>query len=159
MSYPVCMRHLMRIGLLSVTLVTPGAPLHTPDVGLPNLIIEIAIDSLNDVAQAHYTPWRGVILYNPLLQHRLGPELTAFFRAHEFGHLYHHHTRTATSGTGVLRDYEFTADCYAARQLHARQPRAVEAAIAFFERQGEATLDAAHPAGRDRARQLRKCAR
>jgi hypothetical protein len=153
------MRHIRRIGLLSVALLGRGVPAPAPEVGLPGLVVEIAVDSLKDVALALYTPARGTILYNPSLHRQLGPALSAFFRAHEFGHLYHHHTRHGAPGASELRAFELQADCYAARRLAATRPEAITAAIAFFTGPGRAALDHEHPAGAARAAAIRKCAR
>lgn len=147
----------MRLGLLGITLLNPGTPVRSADVGLPGLIIEIAVDSLEDVATAHYAPARGIIYYSPARYRELGPELSAFFRAHEFGHLYYHHTR-AGQDAKALRQLELAADCYAARMLAPTRPVAIASAITYFTRQGATALDAGHPAGIRRAARVRECA-
>lgn len=134
-----------------------------PETGLPTLVLEVASDSLKDVAVAVYTPSRGVIYYNPALERRLGADLAAFFRAHEFGHLYYHHTRAnalASAGAHsdlLLQARELEADCYATRRLSAINPRAVRAAVRFFTRMGKFRYDLEHPTGAERAAKILSC--
>ena len=151
------MRNIMRMGVLSVALLNPGMPAHAPEVGLPNLVVEVAVDSLKDVAMAMYTPWRGIIYYSPALHDQLGPRLSTFFRAHEFGHLYHHHVRSGSTSSAELRDYELEADCYAAQRLGNSARGTIEAAIAFFESQATQSVDDEHPTGAVRAATIMKC--
>lgn len=157
------MTSLLRLGLVGLTILNHGVTPPQPEFGLPNLVLEVADESLGDVAVAVYTPYRGVIYYNPVLARQLGPDLSAFFRAHEFGHLYYHHTRAAalTGASGVaiasrLQTRELEADCYAARTLRSR-PDAVNAAIRFFRLMGPVRLDLDHPDGDTRARHIRTC--
>jgi hypothetical protein len=89
---------------------------------------------------------------------------TTFFRAHEFGHLYHHHTRAAalTNATGadadsVLQAAELEADCYAASQLTASHPEALLAAIHFLQQLGDTPRTGDHPSGNRRATVIRSC--
>jgi hypothetical protein len=131
--------------------------------GLPSLVIEVASDSLRDVAVAVYTPVRGIIYYNPALLEQAGPELARFFRAHEFGHLFHHHTRGNAmlggndDGDAVLQRNELEADCYATRRLAAEHPEALDAAIRFFSRMGGIRYDREHPSGSERAAAILAC--
>jgi hypothetical protein len=150
--------------LVGLTILTHDVAAPQPEFGLPNLVLELADDSLMDVAVAVYTPYRGIIYYNPDRARQLGPDLSAFFRAHEFGHLYYHHTRaSAMAGqTGVAleslaRTRELEADCYAARTLRHSQRHAVESAIRFFRLMGPVRLDAEHPDGATRAGQILSC--
>ncbi len=155
----------MFIGMLTgVLLLGRGPQLPEPNTGLPGMVLEVACDSLQDVAVAVYSPWRGIIYYNPALQRRLGPDLTAFFRAHEFGHLYFHHTRAnAMAGTGassadrLLQGRELEADCYATRRLAASHRAAVDAALRFFSRMGGFRFDTQHPTGAERAVRILAC--
>lgn len=158
------MSSLLRTGLVGLTILTDGVPTPQPEFGLPNLVLVLADDSLRDVAVAIYTPYRGIIYYNPDRARQLGPELTAFFRAHEFGHLYYHHTRasamagrTAVAIESRAQTRELEADCYAARTLGSAQPAAIEAAIRFFRLMGPVRLDAEHPDGATRARHILNC--
>lgn len=134
-----------------------------PETGLPTLVLEVASDSLKDVSVAIYTPSRGVIYYSPARERELGPDLAAFFRAHEFGHLYHHHTRAnalASPGTHsdlLLQARELEADCYATRRLAQANPRAVNAAVRFFIRMGTFRHDLEHPTGAERAAKILSC--
>jgi hypothetical protein len=158
------MRKILPMGLLSLTLLLHGMPPMAPEVGLPNLVVEVASDSLRDVAIAVYTPYRGLIYYNPARERRLGPDLAAFFRAHEFGHLYYHHTRAgAMAGaatdevSALLQARELQADCYAAVRLARSHPAAVDAAYRFFRLMGPVRLDSEHPDGTERAENIRTC--
>jgi hypothetical protein len=152
------------MGLLSLTVLRHGIPPEAPEVGLPNLVLEVATDSLRDVAVAVYTPYRGFIYYNPARERELGPDLTAFFRAHELGHLYYHHTRAgAMAGASsrevsvLLQARELEADCYATVQLARSRRAAVDAAYRFFRRTGPVRLDSEHPDGTARAGHIRDC--
>jgi hypothetical protein len=158
------MPSLRHIGLVGLTILTHGAATPQPEFGLPNLVMELADDSLKDVAVAVYTPNRGIIYYNPDRARQLGPDLSAFFRAHEFGHLYYHHTRASALAGGtdatiesLVQTRELEADCYAARTLRSSQPSAVEAAIRFFRLMGPVRLDAEHPDGATRAGHILTC--
>ena len=67
---------------------------------------ETALDTLHDVAVAVYDPKGSIIYYNPDYLQRLGPQLSAFFMAHEYGHITLRHTRShALAGTrkGLIR--------------------------------------------------------
>jgi hypothetical protein len=151
------------IGLVGLTILTHGEATPQPKFGLPSLVLELADNSLGDVAVAVYTPHRGIIYYNPDRARQLGPDLSAFFRAHEFGHLYYHHTRARAmaGGTGVgielAQSRELEADCYAARTLYPSHRSAVEAAIRFFRLMGPVRLDAEHPDGATRAGHILTC--
>ncbi len=159
------MRKAMLIGMVAGLVVLDSGPrVKVANTGLPGMVLEVACDSLQDVAVAVYTPWRGIIYYNPALQRRLGPDLTAFFRAHEFGHLYFHHTRANALGGSnsssldrLLQTRELEADCYAARRLAASHRSAVVAAIRFFGRMGRFRFDAQHPSGSERAAEILTC--
>jgi len=142
-----------------------GAARAQTATGLPSLIIEVESDSLKDVAVAVYTPYRGIIYYNPSLLSRVGPALSSFFRAHEYGHLFYHHTRGhALAGVQqaddrTLQARELEADCYAARRLNETQPAAVSAAVEFFSRMGSFRYDTQHPTGAQRAAMILACER
>jgi len=152
------------IGLIGLTILTHGEANPQPEFGLPGLVLELADNSLGDVAVAVYAPSRGIIYYNPDRERQLGPDLSIFFRAHEFGHLYYHHTRASAvaGGTGVgieslAQTRELEADCYAARTLHPSHRSAVEAAIRFSRLMGPVRLDAKHPDGATRAGHILIC--
>lgn len=159
------MRKARLIGLVvGISILGRGLRAQDSEAGLPGLVLELATDSLKDVAVAVYTPWRGVIYYNPALERELGPDLVAFFRAHEFGHLYLHHTRAnALAGAGpdspdsLLQARELEADCYATIRLARSSRPAVEAAVRFFSRMGRLRFDAEHPSGAERAARILAC--
>ena len=158
------MPSLRYLALIGLTLFTHNDTKVQERYGLPGLVMVLADESLPDVAVAVYSPYRGIIYYNPVRARRLGPELTAFFRAHEFGHLYYHHTRSsamaATTRGGMpalVRASELQADCYAARTLAASRPGAVDAAVRFFLAMGPMRLDEEHPDGTARANRIQHC--
>ena len=123
---------------------------------------QIATDTLHDLAVAAFENGRPVIYYNPTLMQRVGPELEAYFFAHEYGHIRYGHTGAAlTTGEGDLGALrvrqELEADCYAAETLGGTQPEAVNAALRFFTRMGPFTFDAWHPSGAQRAAKILSC--
>jgi hypothetical protein len=123
----------------------------------------IADTHLRDVAVAVYDSVRPVIYYNPGVITRLGPELGAFFMAHEYGHIAYRHTRSAAlradagARDSLLQEKELEADCYAARMLAERDRPAAEAAIRFFSRMGPRSFDSEHPTGSRRAARILAC--
>jgi len=123
---------------------------------------QIATDTLHDLAVAAFENGRPVIYYNPMLMQRVGPELEAYFFAHEYGHIRYGHTGSAlTTGEGDLGALrvrqELEADCYAAETLGETQPEAVNAALRFFTRMGPFTFDSWHPSGAQRAAKILSC--
>ena len=103
-----------------------------------------------------------VIYYNPTLMQKFGPHLTAFFMAHEYGHIYYRHTRAyALTGAGgrdsLLQLRELEADCYAATILGRTNRLAVETAARFFSHMGPYRFDAEHPSGGQRAAKILAC--
>jgi hypothetical protein len=136
---------------------------HAQGLNLLPGVPEVANDSLPDVAMATVGRPDPVIYYNPRLMNRYGPLLGEFFLAHEYGHLFHHHSRTRSAGASdnefaaALRDQELDADCFAAQQLGRRHREAIESAIRFFTRLGPFRFDAVHPTGAQRAGRLLEC--
>jgi hypothetical protein len=124
---------------------------------------EIASTTLRDVAVAIYDPHGSVIFYNPDLLQQFGAELTAFFFAHERGHIQLHHSRARLQQTAPeLRDslsqeWELAADCLAARSLESSNPGAITAAVDFFIRMGNQSYDREHPSGVRRAAWILAC--
>ena len=123
---------------------------------------QVPADTLRDVALAAFEHGRPVIYYNPRLLQQLGPELTAYFFAHEYGHVRYGHTGAAlAAGDGdasALRQHqELDADCYAARTLGESDPESVQAAVRFFTRMGPFRYDAWHPSGSQRAAKILAC--
>ncbi len=121
---------------------------------------QVPSDTLRDVAFAAFEQGRPVIYYNPVLMQRVGPQLEAYFFAHEYGHVRYGHTGAALAAgegdLGALRArQELEADCYAARTLG--ESPAVDAAIQFFTRMGPFRFDAWHPSGAQRAAKILSC--
>jgi hypothetical protein len=121
-----------------------------------------ASDTLRDAAVTIIHGGRATIRYNPALLSLLGPGLTDFVLAHEYGHAFYGH-----SGGALLAgqpDFarlrvrqELEADCYAASRLAVRNPAAVRAAMEFFSRCGPVRFDRVHPSGEQRAAVIRAC--
>jgi hypothetical protein len=122
---------------------------------------EIATDTLRDVALVAYQNGRPVIYYNPTLLQRVGPQLSAFFIAHEYGHIHGGHTGGALLHDGELsalrQKQELDADCYAAAVLAEQDRDAVDAALRFFTRLGPLRHDNFHPTGSQRAARILSC--
>lgn len=124
---------------------------------------ELASDTIDDIAVAAVDTATPVIYYNPRMARRYGPLLTRFFIAHEYGHIYHRHTRMGLADMpdaardSVLRAQELAADCYAAAQEGSPAREATEAALRFFTRLGPFRFDAEHPTGAQRAARLLMC--
>ncbi|HEY7026651.1 MAG TPA: hypothetical protein VH438_03545 [Gemmatimonadales bacterium] len=151
------------VSLVGVGVITVVPELESQSPQSPP-VREIALDTLRDVAVAVYDPKGSVIYYNPDYLQRLGPQLTAFFMAHEYGHLALRHTRAnALAGkrktlNAKMQKQELAADCYAAAKLAHDNAPAIEAAVHFFTRMGPFSYDAAHPSGAQRAAKILSCA-
>lgn len=123
---------------------------------------QVATDTLRDVAVAAYERGRPVIYYNPTLLQRVGPELAAFFLAHEYGHVAYGHAGGALSEprddwSALRQKQELEADCYATQILADDNSPAVEAALQFFGRMGPFRFDNLHPSGAQRAAKILAC--
>jgi hypothetical protein len=124
---------------------------------------EIASDTLEDFAVAAVDMVTPVIYYNPVMTQRYGPQLTAFFLAHEYGHIYFHHTRAGITELpegvrdSLLRVQELQADCYAAAVATRSGREASQAALRFFTRLGPFRFDSEHPTGAQRAARILSC--
>jgi Zn-dependent protease with chaperone function len=122
---------------------------------------QVAVDTLSDVAMAAIVDGRPVIYFNPGLLQRLGPLMTEFFFAHEYGHIHDGHTGGALAEGGELsltrQRQELEADCYAAELLGATDPEAVQAALRFFTGMGPYRYDIYHPTGSQRAAKILAC--
>jgi len=151
------------VSLVGITVVTRQTGLESQGSPQGPPVREIALDTLHDVALAIYDPKGSIIYYNPDYLQRLGPQLSAFFMAHEYGHISLKHTRAnALAGkqrsfNARLQEQELAADCYAAAKLAGDNPSAVVAAIHFFTRMGPFRYDAAHPSGSQRAANIQSC--
>jgi uncharacterized protein DUF955 len=126
-------------------------------------IPEIETDSIADVAVAAVDQPEPAIYYNPRYARRYGPDVARFLMAHEYGHIYHHHTRIGladlsdTARDSALQAQELEADCFAAGQAGERARAATEAAIRFFTRLGPFRFDNHHPTGAQRVSRILAC--
>lgn len=122
---------------------------------------QIPSDTLRDVALVRFEYGRPIIYYNPALLSRIGPQLGAFFFAHEYGHIHGGHTGGALMHEGdlpaVRQRQELEADCYAAALLGEHDRESVDAALRFFTRLGPLRFDAYHPTGSQRAARILSC--
>ncbi len=140
------------------------APGMVPDVELVGRATVIPMDDLPDAAIAVFDSLMPRIYLNTRLLAQIGPDLAAFLRAHEEGHLAFHHVperrfgliRTETP-VPVLHAYEFAADCYAAQVLRRDYPASVRAALRFFQKRRDLVTDSAHPSMGARADHLIDC--
>jgi hypothetical protein len=135
-----------------------------PDTSVVRRAVIIPRDDLPDAAIAVFDSLRPRIYLNSQLLAQIGPDLSAFLRAHEEGHIAYHHVSERRFGLlrvetplPVLHRYEFAADCYAARALRRDRPAAVRAALRFFRERRALVTDAEHPAMGARAERLIDC--
>ena len=124
----------------------------------------IAMEDLPDAAVAVFDSLAPKIYLNTRLLAQIGPDLAAFLRAHEEGHLAYHHVPERRFGlvrletpAPVLHGYEFAADCYAGQVLRDTRPASVRAAIRFFQKRRHLVTDSAHPPMGARADRLLDC--
>jgi hypothetical protein len=149
--------------LVVVGLVGNAGPARAQGLELIPGVQEIATDTIQDLAIAAVDQPTPVIYYNPRLTRRYGPAITRFFLAHEYGHIYHRHTRAGLADLpearrdSILQAQELEADCYAASQPGPEARGATEAALRFFARLGPFRFDAEHPTGAQRAARLLTC--
>ncbi len=135
-----------------------------PDTLVVRRAVFIERDDLADAAMAVFDTLRPRIYLNTRMLAQVGPDLAAFLRAHEEGHIAYHHVSVRRFGLvrvetplPILHSYEFTADCYAGRVLRGRNPAAVSAALRFFQRRRDLVTDAEHPSMGARADSLLDC--
>ena len=86
---------------IAVALLLPGVPAAGHSVQRLIDVREIPSDTLRDVALVTSVHGRPTIYYNPALLDRLGPELSAFFLAHEYGHIHYGHAGGALLDDGL----------------------------------------------------------
>jgi hypothetical protein len=117
---------------------------------------EIVAPWLDDIAMASITPNGPVIYVNVARCKEVGPNVCAFVRYHEYGHVrLHHASAFYTSYVNGRALAEAEADCFAARNALLIQ---VKAAIAHFESPPLATMDVGeHGTGKERAKRIRAC--
>ncbi len=146
---------------VAITFLLPGLPGGAEALQRLMDVRQIASDTLHDVALVRFEQGRPIIYYNPVLLHRLGPQLTSFFLAHEYGHIHWGHTGGALVYDGELNTVrqrqELEADCYAAALLAEHDREAVDAALRFFTRLGPLRHDRYHPTGSQRAARILSC--
>lgn len=127
------------------------------------VIQEVSVDTLSDMAVAEYREKGSVIYFNPTAIRILGPEVSAFLMEHERGHIHFKHTRAnallagRTELDAVLQTRELAADCWAASSLGATNRPAVLEAVKFFGKLGSFSFDKAHPSGAQRAATILSC--
>ena len=152
---------MLRIIVTSTLLLLPASPRGVQALQRLMDVQQIPSDTLRDVALVTYQLGRPVIYYNPILLQRVGPQLSAFFIAHEYGHIHGGHTGGALLHDGELsalrRKQELEADCYAAAVLAEQNRDAVVAALRFFTRLGPLRHDNYHPSGSQRAARILSC--
>jgi hypothetical protein len=124
-------------------------------------IREIAVPTLPDIAMASYDQFGPVIYYNPIITQQVGPYVTEFFRAHEYGHHVLGHIQreffdaNPYNRAWVRQSYEREADCYAAKNASIF---ALRATIQFFALVlGPNRPDWYHPTGYERIAVIRNC--
>jgi len=149
-------------GLAALVGAASPVPAPAPAPAAPH-VREIADVALRDVAVAVYDSLHPMIYYNPRLMRQLGPQLTAFFMAHEHAHIALKHTRAGAMRSDpsqrdrMLRTKELEADCLAARSLGTAGREASLAAANFFARLGNRSFDTEHPNGSTRAARILAC--
>ena len=123
-----------------------------------NDVIEIADNNLNDIAIATMdVNGNPVIYYNPIRANQLGNLVSAFFRAHEYGHHYLGHVINQNNPNQNIRwwltlNAENDADEYAVR-YHINNPNVLRETYNTFMMQnfpGNST----HPSTVDRAQNI-----
>jgi hypothetical protein len=130
--------------LVVAVLMVACSPIQAATYSLP--VREIPVDTLNDLAMASYDSQGKVIYYNPDIARRAGPEVTAFIRAHEYGHLNLGHLERSMFVSDpyhhvmLQQEAEIEADKYATQYWMARAPGVVAAVIREFQYSAMANL-------------------
>ena len=127
-----------------------------PDLEVLRRAVVISMDELPDAAVAVFDSLTPRIYLNTRLLAQIGPELAAFLRAHEEGHLAYHHVPERRFGL-VRVETPVPADCHAARSLRRGRPESVRAAIKFFQQRRTLVTDSAHPSMGSRADRIIDC--
>ena len=124
-------------------------------------IREIPRTDINDIAIASYDQHGPVIYYNPIISDQVGPVLSAFFRAHEYGHHYLGHIRreffesNPYNKVWLRRVYEKEADCWASK--NSTQQVRITAVQFFAKAHGNNRPTWLHPTGYERAKVILNC--
>ena len=171
--YPLCAASLLAfcLGLLLAfaggEVLWPEVPAPRrpePDIEAVRRAVVIPLDDLPDAAIAVFDSVTPRIYLNMRIMGQIGPDLAAFLRAHEEGHVAYHHVPERRFGmvrietpAPVLHEWELAADCYAGQMLRSTRPAAVVAAIDFFQERREVVTDSAHPSMGARADRLIDC--
>lgn len=118
-----------------------------------NAVPEIPNPQLNDIAMVQPHPVYGaVIFYNPIICQQIGPAC-GFFRAHEYGHVVHHHQLMPPGAYAAAREAE--ADCWAASN---GIPQEILAAYYLFMNGGSSPDFQVYGSPQQRANRVRQCA-
>lgn len=124
-------------------------------------IREIPRTDINDIAIASIDQFGPVIYFNPTICNQVGPALTTFFKAHEYGHHNLGHIQreffesNPYNRVWLRREYEKEADCWASRNVSARVRNT---AIQYFKNaQGGSRPTWLHPTGYERAIVINSC--
>lgn len=151
--------------LLTLALLASIATASLAQGGLwqaPGGVREIAVPGLGDF-RASMDQFGPVIYYDPIAAARVGPAVTAFFRAHEYAHVQLQHVtrdmfaRDPYSQLWMRREFEKEADREAAKYFARRNPSVNDAAVRYFETSGNPG-DSTHLPGPMRAELIRQAA-
>lgn len=135
------------------------------------VVPEMPMPGLPDIAFAtwnfsHQNPQFGgysgpLIYHNPGLAQRIGPALTSFFQAHEYGHVClshvqeHYFTVDPWARRWMSLPLELQADSFAVRRMIGRgNLEAVRAAFRWFNGMGPVDVVPTHPPNQVRAQNL-----
>lgn len=138
-----------------------------PEIPYPNLPDIALVTWFNGILPINGQFYNGlVIYYNPLTCQHVGPNLSAFFRAHEYGHIELHHLQKKTFQKNpftrhwMTRRYELEADSFATKLLLSHgNIQGVKAAINWFYGRGPIQYVPTHPPGTARANNIISTAR
>ena len=134
------------INLIFILIAAVSLPAATVSAQVP----EIPVRGMRGVASVQIERnGQQTIRYNPRTCAEFGPDLCAFFRTHEYGHVALNHLRNGTP----TRQAEYEADQWAARNA---SPAAVAAAVKFFSQGSGGSLR--HGSARSRAERVRSAA-
>lgn len=130
-------------------------------LSLYSQIREIPRNDINDIAIASIDQFGPVIYYNPKICDQVGPVLTAFFKAHEYGHHNLGHIQreffesNPYNRVWLRREYEKEADCWASKNV---SPVVRNTAIEYFiQIQGNSRPTWLHPTGYERSTIISNC--